>query len=798
MIPKVQGAVVIPHPADWAKPVREVRKFSTKLVHGLTGGEDRAACIDGSRIEQEYTITTTDATQTASLNIQLAEAMRCGRAIVPRVGRPQRIDNTDTDLTSATEGVGYADYEIEVGKRYYYTRGMADTELSQDGTVWQQVEHMSLTDIDITAPPDTIGGVPVVVGDDVLLVGQYVTTENGVYTYTSLTPPTIIRAGYADTGAEIKQLVVEVYSTLYVNMNRTEPVLGTDPIHFERTDKTLDRSGHFVGAQAEVRLSYSTRDARGTIRQANRDETTCDGEWVWQEGELVMLVNPRGYGENRTWLMNAGATADSGEWKADTETAGTVETYGGAIDQSMILGSPDVPAYVFKTQRTDAGADPAALAFDYTISKLKPGCGCRVRLLFSENDTNLCRVTGARRMNVTVRGATTSTVRDFEPWREAGEEAAKAVCLDFVVEPTSSGTVTVEIRPHYSTWLGHVASSGDSVIRVDVKDDTGIDLLNVPNPLVVDGVTLGPGAWVLLAGQMDQSENGVYIMEGALPGEPLVFRRYPAEFGGDEAAFYEWHIAHIQEGTVYAGQYWYTSNPGFIIGGNVVYSQTLEPYAISLAGIEFYQWTYEVRQLKQGSTSGYLTWDVWARGLYSDSIAYPVLIGRPEVSSYNAVTDWYVAAHLLVTEDATQEDPGPVHECSTEVCDLPYTPQDDPPDEWPVLDPDMTGWNSHISAYNWGVTNPNESLTKAQVDFSKELLQREIQLAVGWGSIPSDAVFGVWCWFYDPGGVHYAAANKFNANDPEPRFGDPIEDRYNRQWFGVSWALGILWKEATP
>lgn len=784
-VPLINDAVPIPFPANWAEPVRVRRTWATLPVAGLTGAEDRAATLPTPLRSIEYSILADGPPEQNALMAYVMEALRRGRALVPLVNRPQIIEDTDSILGYQWSGIEGEPliYTVPPLRWFYYEHGPEEDRLEIEPGTTATVVVAALSNIDTSNPPNTIEGVLLVDQDPVLLTGQTDPTENGIYTYQAV-PPLLTRPAAYDSGEELFQLVVEAASSsIWVCTNRSIPVVGTDVITFAEAQETLRRSGYFLSLGTKLYLYIQSQTLTGGVRRAYRDQALTDGLWPWAGSQYAFFYDPTATVDNQTRLVNCGGTA-VGDWILDPETSGSVVSHAVQIDQALLLGYGPLPNQVLSCARVDAGTDPSAIGFAYTLAGLEPHRNVRLRLHFAELVTGYNRDTAARRMTITVTGATAKTIYDFEPYDQAGQALDKACCIDIVATPTISGTIQIDVDPFtgHPSWVGPCKGS---VWEVYLKADTNIDLLTPP--ATIDGIALGPGMNILLSAQTLPAENGVYTY---MPDEPLT-RAYWA----DDSLDFVWIILKVLQGT-HIGTFWFASEYGdWTLDIDPLYfTQTTTPYAIGINGIEAYQWAWEVRRTTDYSSTGRIEWEGWLRGCYGSQAVYPMLLGRLEADPLEHLTDYHGRIRIRCQEPPLNIDPGPPHECSPEVCSLPWVPPT-PPDDWPLFEYDPTGWNIASSLYGWALNagqNPNDHLTKDQVDFSMALFAYEFAALQEW-SIPTDAVLGDYVWVGARYCFPYNAIAKYWSGNPVP---DPYNDPKALMDFG--YYLGRLWQEAPP
>jgi len=782
----VNDAVVVPFLANWAEPVRVRKQWGTLPVSGLTGQEDRAATFETPFRSIEYSILADRPEQLNLAAASVMEALRRGRALVPQVNRPQIIEDTDSTVDYTWSGIEGEPlvYTVPPLRWFYYEHGPEEDRLEIEPGTSAAVVAAARSNIDITNPPWAIEGVTLEDEDPVLLIAQTDPRENGVYIYQA-TPPLLTRSEDYDSGEELFRLVVQAGSSdIWVCTNRSIPTISEDVIVFSEAQKTLCRSGYFLSLGTKLYLYLQSRTLTGGVRRAYRDQVLTDGLWPWAGGEYVFFIDPTAtVCQNKTRLINCGGDALD-DWRADPETSGSIVSHAVEQDQSLLLGYGPLPNQVLSCARVDAGTDPAAIALSYTLSGFEPRRNVRLRLHFSELVSGYDRTTAARRMTISVIGGITKTVYDFEPYVQAGTALDKGSCIDVMLEPTDSGTIQIDVLPFtgHPSWVGPCKGS---VWEVYLKADTNIDLLTPP--ATIDGIALGPGMNILLSAQTLPAENGIYTY---MPDEPLT-RAYWA----DDSLDFVWIILKVLQGT-HIGTFWFASEYGdWTLDIDPLYfTQTTTPYAIGINGIEAYQWAWEVRRTTDYSSTGRIEWEGWLRGCYGSQAVYPMLLGRLEADPLEHLTDYHGRIRIRCQEPPLNIDPGPPHECSPEVCSLPWVPPT-PPDDWPLFEYDPTGWNIASSRYGWALNagqNPNEHLTKDQVDFSMALFAHEFAALQEW-SIPTDAVLGDYVWVGAGSYFPYNAIAKYWSGNPVP---DPYNDPIALMDYG--YFLARLWQEAPP
>ena len=509
-------------------------------------------------------------------------------------GNVKRSAITFTDAESVTFGSGNANNPIRL-------TNLATPTSSTDATTKQYVDA-TILGLSLKAPVRAVAvadgalatayaegavvdGVTLVAGDRILLLGQADPIENGLYLVAATGAPartTDLVTGVAASGVYVFVDQGTVYKDrAYVCItDRGTDVVDTNGlqfVQFSARSSAIAGQGLVVGAAEEldVNVDNATLTILGDVVQV-QDLGITNGKLANATIENAKLVNPslavntaRGLLGGQTVALGAAATlqpdftvvpdlAATNLFAADNTFSGavtlssTVHAVGAAtLDSTLaVTGATTlsntahlVGAATLDSTLAVTGAatlsDALAVTGATTLSSTVHAVGAAtldstLAVTGATTLSNTAHIVGAATLDSTLAVAGAATLSDTL----AVTGTVTAPRVTGLLAPTAASDA---VNLVYMTNSINNATQGGAARAVAVAPVT---LSGLAVGSVVDGVTLALDDRVLLAGQTDPVENGVYVVAAA--GPPARAANLP--IGGSAAAL----SLVVREGTLYA------------------------------------------------------------------------------------------------------------------------------------------------------------------------------------------------------------------------------------------------------
>lgn len=414
------------------------------------------------------------------------------------------------------------------------------------------VRAAATTDVALSALTvgSVVDGEPMEIGDRVLLAGQSVPVENGIYSIQMTAPP--VRARDLQTGGATGALVYVRRGTgngacaFVCSNDEQQDRVGIDALTFVKLTTTATEGESRLKATA-LAASVANVDIGALASGSVVDGFTCG------TGARVLLRHQTNAVENGIYAVRSVAPAERTLDLPNGSTAAgvVVHVLAGATHAGRtyvcnshpalggdLVGTHELSFVPLSDGPANGAARPVRVAItaNKVIDDVKAGLVLSATLTLAVGDrVLLCAQTPARDNGIYVVQATSAPERAFDlatGGRASGVLVREAESGNYYV--CTNGPGVDEVGQHDLVFTLMMKPFSDLYKRpVMATSTTDLVLDNIVDGCVVDGVTLRQNDRVLLIGQADKNQNGVFVVAaaGKRPARSADFGGYFAACG---------------------------------------------------------------------------------------------------------------------------------------------------------------------------------------------------------------------------------------------------------------------------